>query len=403
MDRRLVDHLVNANIVSRSLMQRLILRASKDKCGVVEKLLEQDDVDEDAVAQELADYYEYDVVDPGTFSVDSMALKFLSRKMADERGVWPYEINDGADEVTVAVFDPEGASDVVDSLRTATGNDPTVRIATRSWLHGAIRHFYYGEPWDNAPGSDPESESESERKPPGTPEKPSKPAPAKAAVLGRIRPRSRSVAGQSGVVVDRKELKKSREDSTTEESAEIVLDEVVSMAPPPRRGAAKEEEPAPAEPELGSAQESEPDSVEAALEDFDAFLDSNKHSLGGGQVGFMDTPDPLADEVSSGNTSSPGWGDSGFESDGPFSFDDVAGGEPEEPAPRVRNQSGFDLFDEASEAGDTLHEIVARHEKTIAQLEQQLEQSRNVIQALVDELAEARVIAKRAIKRRLKK
>ena len=77
MDRRLVDHLVNSSLVSRAAMQRMILRATKDKTSVVEQLLADDKVDESDIARELASYFGLDTVDPSMFSVNDTALMRL--------------------------------------------------------------------------------------------------------------------------------------------------------------------------------------------------------------------------------------------------------------------------------------------------------------------------------------
>lgn len=367
MDRRLVDHLVNSSLVSRGAMQRMILRASKNKTGIVEQLFADSTIEEGDLARELAHYYDLDVVQPGSFTVNETALKFISKSMADKHGVLPFAVSESADHVEVAVYNPEAAQSVVDSLKTATGNEPTVFVAPRSWLNDAIRHFYFGEAWASAP--------------------------AHKAATRDVSDISDDVAVPTA--------------GTTEESSEIILDEVI--VPPKPKGRARKdsspdatpqpEEPAPkkrrkrAKPEKRSRSNSRPDrkrrsssaagepsgEVEAALDEFDAFLDN---ATGWG--------------ASSGSSKIPGWDEDEEPSDeNPFSLKSTSAGDWE--------KGGFNLFDEQSEAGDALRELVEQHEELIERLRRELQQQRDIITALVEALAESGVVSKREIKHRVKR
>lgn len=342
-------------------MQRMILRATKDKTGVVEQLLDDGKIDEDAVARELAAYFGLDTVDPAQFSVNETALKFISKSMANKHGVLPFAVSDSADHVTVAVFNPEAAQSVVDSLKTATGKAPTVQIAPRSWLEQAIRHFYFGESWAAAP--------------------------AHREVTREVA----SVAAELGLGND--------------SSSEIVLDEVIvppapkaKMPAPKPKGRRSPDESRPPEPRrrktTSAAEDPAPpkkrgsrpgaDSeaeVEAALDEFDAFLDS--------ATGWGTNPN---------RSGIPGWDEPDeSKNENPFAREDDGWSEP--PA-----AGGFSLFDERSEGeAPGLRDLVDEHEETIDRLQRDLQQQRDIISALVDALVEAGVVSKRDIKHRVKR
>jgi hypothetical protein len=147
MDRQLVSHFVNTQLVSRTKIQRLILRASKEKTGVVRQMLDSGSVSEEGLASALAGFYETERFDLKGYAVDTTALQLISGDMAARQGVLPYAVNAEGDLVSVAIYDPEAASEVLDLLETATGQPPRVLVAARGWLEKAIRHFYFGEAW----------------------------------------------------------------------------------------------------------------------------------------------------------------------------------------------------------------------------------------------------------------
>lgn len=364
MDRRLVDHLVNSNLVSRAAMQRMILRATKEKTGLIEQVLADDKIDEKALAHELAQYFGFGEVEPAKFSVNETALKFISKTMADKHGVLPFAASAAADHVTVAVYNPEAARSVVDSLKTATGKEPTVLVAPRTWLTEAIRHFYFGEPWAAAPAHQASTREVAE-------------------------------------VMEQLEI-------GNDPSSEIVLDEVV-VPPAPRPKAAQKAAPPEPQPEPAaeqipeprrrktsappaaatpppakkSAQTGSPKPADSALDEFDAFLNSatgwGNNSRSSGIPGW--------DEAGS-RSAIPGWDD----------VEPVADNGWEERA----GSSGFNLFDEQSEAGVTLsvRELLDAQERTIERLRDEMQQQQDIIRALVDALVDAGVVTKRDIKNR---
>lgn len=145
MDRRFVDHVLSAEIVTRAEMQRLILQARKNKSGLVSELLTESTVDETQVAEAVSSYYERPLVVPDQFTVDPTAIQLLSAEMARDNVVLPFLLEQGGDQVSVAIIDPIGAGDVIEMLREATGNEPKVWIARQTWLASQIAHHYFGE------------------------------------------------------------------------------------------------------------------------------------------------------------------------------------------------------------------------------------------------------------------
>lgn len=360
MDRRLVDHFVRRELVSRSQMQRVILRATRDKRGLVAQILEDPSVDEVQLARELASFHGVGFVERSAFHVHETALKFLPKEMADKHGVLPYGLSAREDKVSVAVVDPDEALEVLGTLKTATGTAPSVFVAPSSWLRGAIRHFYFGDEW-----ADGQEQEEGE----------------------------------------------SDEELAMNGSAELVLDEVVEPGPNgelPRSGARSRSSAgaagAAAAAVAAVAAVAPKDPMVAALDDFDSFLDTSKSPMQS-SPGSKVAPPALEDlEASPMHEVSLGSGWSSFDDGEDDSFGSGFAVAPLSGSTEAR--AGFDLFDEKSEVVDrkmTLPQIVERQEKTIQRLLQDMQQQREIIQALVDMLGEARVLNKRDLKKRIRK
>lgn len=150
MDRRLIDHFVNANLLSRQDMQRIILRASKDKNTLVEELLSAELVHEDVVAQQVAKFYRKETLSAQGFRVDPMALNLITGEIAKKGGVLPFAFNDSQDQLFVAAFDLEASAEVLQILEKTTGVPPEVRLAPKSWIMEAIEHYYFKAPAEAA-------------------------------------------------------------------------------------------------------------------------------------------------------------------------------------------------------------------------------------------------------------
>lgn len=367
MDRRLVDHFVNADLVSRASMQRFILRATRNKTGVLQEILESETLDEQAVANGLSSCYGHELLGDEAFDVDPGAIAMISGKMAKENGVLPVAVTDSGNKVTVAVYDTEGAADVLDTLRTATGNQPRILVATRTLLQDAIDHYYFDEEW----------------------------------ALKNDHTGSSAGADSSEEVADG-------------DSVEILLDEIAEVeneASPPLQASPKHKisPPSPRARSVAGKPPAPParkkprkrqDSVEKALEDFDSFLDESNYASGAPGIGS-------GDDVANDSQ----WGSddhmkaqSGFSGSGAFGieepdreFDDEAFASAFHDGPdNGQIESGFDLF-EPSEADSSIESIAVRNEERIQKLRQELKGQREVVSALVDLLVEARVLSRKEL------
>ncbi len=357
MDRRLVDHLVNSSLVTRATMQRHILRANRNKTTVGEELVGAEDLTAAQLAQAMATCYGYGELDVNTFTAEPRALKLLSATTAEKLGIMPVALSASGDHVTVVLYDVESTLDVLETLRMATGNSPTIQIGTKSFIQEAIRHFYFGESWPNRPSVAP---------PVAAPE----------------------VESEEFLLDDPSEI---------EEVPEPRRDRKPSMppapSPAPKPAAAKNPKKDFSRPKTDVAQ---------ALEDFDAFLEQ------------ADIRPPQA--AVTNDEPQDGWGEmgsgfgSGFEVDptagapsqglqsgfgGGSVFGDFEANDPSE------GRDGFDLF-EPSEAQLTLQELVEQQEKQIQRLHQEVQNQRDVLAVLVDMLVEARILNRKEVTRLVK-
>lgn len=351
MDRRLVDHLVNTSLVSRATMQRHILRASRNKTSVGEELVAAGDLDENQLARSIASCYGYELLDVSHFEASQRALKMLSANTADKNGILPIALGANSDEITVVLYDVESSYEVLETLKLATGKAPIVRVGPRSFVHSAIRHFYFGEPWADRPSPqvqevDPISEEFILTDPPPEPEprrerRPSIPPPTP---LARVATQQIAVRKPTAPPV----------------------------VPKPNNDVAQ------------------------ALKDFDAFLDqadirpSNPHSSDQGAKIDDDWGDIPSGFGSGFEMETPGQANglgSGFGKGSVFGEFDAA---PSHAA------DGFDLF-EPSEAQPTLQETVDLQTRQINRLNQELQSQREVLAALVDMLVEARVLNRKEL------
>lgn len=340
MDRRFVDHVLSAEIVTRAEMQRLILQARKEKTGLVQQLLGEKTVSDEMVADAVATYFEHPKVEAEAFAVDPTAVKLISGQMARDNSVLPFLLEDGGDTVAVAVSDPEGADSVIDMLRSATGNEPKVLIAQHSWLARLIDHHYFGADLPNEGGARSDSFSV-----PLTMEAPSVDDPNAT----RLAPQKN---GDSGlIVIDEPSAPASphRPKSNPRGSA-------LGRIKPKKRRASELKKPKDDREELAQA-----------LEDFDTFLDQSGNFLAG----------PASQRVE--------------EDVDPFSLDEDDSG-----------FGGFDLFGEEHglDESTSVEDKMARQEETIRQLVRELKQQRDIIQAMASLLEEKGVLSKRDLKRR---
>jgi hypothetical protein len=355
MDRRLVDHLVNTSLVTRATMQRHILRANRNKTTVGEELVAASDLTAAQMAEAMAACYGYDQLDVATFTAEPRALKLLSATTAEKHGIIPIALSGSGVHVTVVLYDVESTLDVLETLRMATGNSPTIQIGTKSFIQEAIRHFYFGEAWPNRP------------------------------VIGR-QPELDLVDSGEFLLAE----------PEVEQAPEPRRDRKPSMpptpSPPPKPVVAKNPKKDSSKPKADVAQ---------ALEDFDAFLDQADIrpsqpavTNNDAQVGWGDGSDFGSDFEVDPSAGVPSHGlQSGF--GGGSVFGNFEANDPSE------SRDGFDLF-EPSEAQLTLHELVEQQEKQVQRLQQEVQNQRDVLAVLVDMLVEARILNRKEVTRLVK-
>lgn len=372
MDRRLIDHFVNANLLSRQDMQRAILRASKDKTGVVTQLLDARLIDEEILAEQIAEFYQHEMLDLAGFRVDPSALRMITEGIALKAGAMPYAYERGTDRLMLVTYDPERAREVIEMLTSATGQAPHISIAPRVWVERMIPYSYQSGPQSG-------------------------PTPTLNAPSGR----NSSGAGfmerpKSGI----NRMRRRQNDSTNPPTAQA----------PPRSG-----------------------DVEGALDDFEDFLKdeapvlSPRSSFAGRPTSHLGiepvvqqqanrrrrqqprTQNPM-DESAFGNlTGGPAFWEDDSNLKQRWGWEDPEqasrGQAPPQP-PEPAQDSGFSLFEQSEEpkpkAQMTLQEIVEMHNRKINSLREESQRQREVIQALADLLVEARVISRRELKKKLR-
>lgn len=346
MDRRLYEHLVSQELVSRAHMQRFILRASRDKTGIVHQLLESGEVDESMLASELAGYLGTELVDPLAFSVDPTAVQLISDDMSRRHGVLPFALSESGDQVGVLLYDPEVAGDVLDTLKLATGSAPVLYLGPRTWVIETIERVWTGD-WSN-PEMDAFEELE-ELDVPFQPDELLVVDDSEEIILEEVI----TTSGQEPVEAQFPEFRSASRPPVT--NTKPLPSSDISDGAIPR---ARLPKPFPT-PGLGSSDDSASTTnpVDVALEDFEASLQS------GGSVGSFD----------------PGDEPEGFS---------------------LQQNEGFDLF-EPSEADEPAHDILVRHEKMIGQLIEELRHQREILQALVEVLSDDGLVSKRQIRRQM--
>lgn len=345
MDRRLVDQLVNSSLVTRATMQRHILRASKNKTSVGAELVAAGDITEAQLAEAIAACYGHGTVDERTFAAEPRALKLVSAATADRNGIIPMSLNPSGDQVTVAVHDLEATHDVLDTLRMATGNTPIVKLATKTFVAKAIRHFYFGEAWPDRPTHNmsrvPDAVEEApaqprrERKPTTPPPTPAKPVKKK--------PDAAQALDDFDAFLDSADIRPSREADAWEGQSGFGSSFGESKGTGSNFGSLS------GAPGLGNSK------------------------LGQSAFGGMS-----------------GLGTNAASQDPNFA-----------PFPMDAQEGGFDLF-EPSEVHLTLQEMVDRQEAQIERLHQEIQNQRDVLSVLVDMLVEARILNRKELTRLVK-
>ncbi len=392
MDRRLVDHFVNSDLISRAGMQRFILRATKNKSGVIEEILEDGSLDEQTLARGLAECYGYEVLPEIAIEADPKALNLITGKMARNHGVLPFKLSDDGNEVTVAVYDTESAGEVLKTLKMATGNPAEIRVATRSYLHDAIGHYYFDETWELKEAADEDApEFQLERI-----------EESDEILLEDVADDFEEVdelAEEVDIpVADVASTARSKAPAKRPETRKKPLARVIpekKAFEPPKRSSSKPPK---------AKNRKKQDSVEQALEDFDAFLDQSDYASGAPALTADPTPEKPQWDADDHMAAQSGFGsddsfdaaemkddsDKGFDEDAfadAFTTGDDSNG-------------GFDLF-EPSEVQMSAEEIIIRNEKRIQNLKRELKGQREVVSSLVDLLVESRVISRKELMQRV--
>lgn len=333
MDRRLIDSIVSSGTVSRADMQRYILRATKNKVSVLREIFE-DHPESESIAKVVASHLGAEFLPPDALVAQKNALALVAAKSAENAALLPLSFQD--DTLVVAVADIESASDLLNTVKLATGNAPEIKISAYQSLKDAIAYHYFGKPWKFA-------------------QSPAKPAPEPP----DPEPDSEDIIDLNDLVAPPK----------------IEPDEAVMRAKPKRR-------PSLSSPQsfAGSEKLEKPKSptveVNQALEDFDAFLDTNS-------TGQFATDDSWEEEF--------------YKSQGQSGFGSQFGESEDE----LNAIQGFDLF-EPSEIELTIQELVDRHEAQIQKLQQELKNQRDVVAVLVEMLHESRVLNRKELSKRVK-
>ncbi len=392
MDRRLIDHFVNAKVLSRQDMQRVILRSAKDKTGVVTQLLDAGLVEDELLAEHIAEFYGVATLDSGDFFVDPNALTLLTERIAQKAGALAYGFEPGTERVMLAVFDPGRAQDVIEMLESATGQPPLVRVCPKMWLEKAIDYHY-----ELASASTESADQNADLSKAGVVSRRNTSSP------GGRRPSSdfgKDGAGKPLSGVHR--MRRGRTNSSPDPRG--------SSSHGPRGGG-----------NTSTGPTTSSRSLDEALDDFDDFLNdaddqpvmSPRSSFNGRPRSGHSLTNPNESSIGGGSGSPAFWEEpenpQGNVSGASWAWDDFDTGIRKEPLDSKAGEEigdGFSLFEESEPKVPqemTLQEIVEMHHQKIKSLKEEAKSQREVIQALADLLIEARVVSRRELKRRLRK
>ncbi len=370
MDRRLIEHFVNSNLLSRQDMQRIILRASKSKTGLVTQLLDAEVIDDEALADQIAAFYNYEPLDSGAFFMDDSALGLLDVETALKSGALPYGYEPGSTRVYVAVYEPDQSKEALAKVEAASGQPPVVRIAPKNWLSKAIP-FYYNKNNSGAqiPARNDSRSQNAWTQRPRSSGRIQRPGSGGGNDFGSDAPmlsgmhRISSRVGQSPRTANRPQMKS--------RSSNLPPDDF--------------------------------DEFEALLRDDGPDLSPRASVIGRPRIARRNEDSSFGDF----SGSNPVWNEQDNYSGRPNTSRGPWDNSPP-PIPQDNNRHGsgtFSLFDnpepEHRDENITLHEIVEKHHQQINNLKSEAQRQREVIQALADLLIEARVISRRDLTSKL--
>ena len=418
MEKKLVEHLVKSELLSRKELQGCVLRAAMSESSVVDEITNRLSVDQQQLAECMADYWGLSVW--GEESIDSQpfALQLLGPETAKEFGVLPVVSELEDDTITLAVYDVEKAQPAIEKVRKKTGVSPKLVLVPREMLEREIFRHYQQDGSDETPTGNV---------------KPVSSAPAHGVLQPRRtsrRSRERPKRTTPGSAREKDSALASTEmapptrqvDLTTDnpfmdlvqKSGKSSKSSTADTAPPPTiamqpgdedffdgfENFSKDSAPAAVEPSCSETSESgeqEISDIEGALDAFDAELDAESEQE---EVPISSTVD-WGDAGSGRFSSEAGSSGSGLRSPGKdaVSSYDVEGSGI---FPLDRDPSGFFDLGEETDGELTLADVVSRQRRLIQKLEREIEYQKGILQTMAELLIEARVFSRRKLKSRLK-
>lgn len=142
MNRKLLDHLLKNNVCTSSALQRA-LSAQRTRGGdVMDLLIEQGGVDEDALARALGSFYNWKVVDLSRVEPRRDALDRANGEFCRRHLVLPFTVDRTSGDLLVAVVDPARAHRALRAFQTQTGQRIRPYVAARQLLLDAVERHY---------------------------------------------------------------------------------------------------------------------------------------------------------------------------------------------------------------------------------------------------------------------
>ncbi len=415
MEKKLVEHLVKSELVSRKELQRCVLRAAMSESSVVDEIANRLSVDQRQLAECMAEYWGLSSWSNESIDSQPVALQLLDPETAKEFGVLPVVSELEDDTITLAVYDVEKAQPAIEKVRKKTGISPKLVLAPREMLEREIFRHYQEDGGDATPTGNVNPELS---------------APAHGVLQARRtrrRSRGRPKRTTPGSTRDKGSALASTEQAPPTRQVDLTTDnpfmdlvqksgnsgQSTNDAPPTIALQAGDEDffdgfenipmesdsdPAVTpESEASETGEQEISDIEGALDAFDAELDAESEEE---EVPISSTVD-WGDAGSGRFSSQAGSSGSGLRS---LSTDAVSNYDVEGSGifPLNRDPSGFFDLGEETDGELTLADVVSRQRRLIQKLEREIEYQKGILQTMAELLIEARVFSRRKLKSRLK-
>lgn len=142
MEKKLVEHLVRSEVVSKTTIQRCRLQASMKQSSLVDELALSDEVDQGALARAMADYWGLQFWADARIAAQPQALSLLAFEDAQATGVLPVGAALQEGMITLAVYDVEKAKPAIEQIRRHKGIAPTLLVAPRDRVLAEIERNY---------------------------------------------------------------------------------------------------------------------------------------------------------------------------------------------------------------------------------------------------------------------